>query len=218
MTGYKRNQIVAAVSAVLEPGLPEPSSELRTKLKRLLDTDRSMGRNLRSNDPEKESYAFYSDDPPGSGVEIWFSAYEAFALLNGIQLMQHGWPQGFAASVLRRVRVPLETEHARILMLDRKSLFDKDALRRSIRVGSAVFDNTDPVLLTIVSGHGLAHNEQDRPVACSVHRGTDSAMNWILQVTRGIGGGSSMFEQATNAHALAMQLERTHPQRRGRTS
>jgi uncharacterized protein (DUF1778 family) len=29
--------------------------------------------------------------------------------------MEHGWPQGFAVSIIRRVRLDLESEHARIL-------------------------------------------------------------------------------------------------------
>jgi hypothetical protein len=102
MTGYKRNQVEEAISGVLEPTSPEPSSELRTQLKRLLDTDRSFGRSPRSDNAERANYAFYSDDAPGSGIEVWFSEYEAFALVNGLFLMRHGWPQSFAVSVMRR--------------------------------------------------------------------------------------------------------------------
>src|SRR5437879_5179055 len=142
MPAFKRNQVEAAISAVLEPRSAEPSAELRIRLKRLLETDRALGRNLRSSDPEKSNYAFYSADPPGSGVEIWFSRYEAFALLNGLQLMQHGWPQSFPVSVLRRVRVELEREHNRILTMDKKSLFDQNTIRRNARPGDAAFNVT----------------------------------------------------------------------------
>ena len=215
---YKRNQVLAAISRVLEPNLREPSSDLRTRLKRLMNLDRSLGRNPRSNVPEKVNYAFYSADPPGTGVEIWFSGYEAFALLNALQLMQHSWPQSFAVSVLRLVRADLEKEHARVLKLDKASLFDQRAVWQNLKAGDAVFDNTDPVLLTIVSSHGRTRDEEDRPMACSVHRGTDKAMNWAMSAIRGKGGGFSMFEQTSAAHSLAMQLERTKPQSRGRTS
>ena len=47
------------------------------------------------------------------GADILFTEYEAFALLNGLRIMAHGWPQGFAVSIMRRVRVDLEREHAR---------------------------------------------------------------------------------------------------------
>jgi predicted DNA-binding transcriptional regulator YafY len=54
-------------------------------------------------------------------VEVWFSEYEAFALLNGLRLMAHGWPQGVAVTLMRRVRSELEKQHARILNQDLKS-------------------------------------------------------------------------------------------------
>ena len=70
MLQYKRNQVEEAVSGVLEPKSHGPTSELRTRLKRLLETDRALGRTARSSDPELANYAFYSADPPGSGVEV----------------------------------------------------------------------------------------------------------------------------------------------------
>ena len=93
---YKRNQIEEAISKLLEPVSLEPSSDLRTRLKRLLETDRALGRSLRSTDPGRAHYAFYSADAAGSGVEVWFSEYETFALLNALRLMGHSWPQSFA--------------------------------------------------------------------------------------------------------------------------
>src|SRR5262244_2966091 len=40
---------------------------------------------------------------------------ETFALANGLRIAEHGWPQSFAVSIIRRARVDLEREHARIL-------------------------------------------------------------------------------------------------------
>ena len=57
---------------------------------------------------ERANFAFYSLDAPGRGGENWFSDYDAFALLIGLQLMRHGWTQGFAVAVLRRVKPELE--------------------------------------------------------------------------------------------------------------
>src|SRR5262249_52657130 len=104
MLTYKRNQVEAAISRLLRPGSKEPTLELRVRLKRLLETDRAHGRVARSTDPTRANYAFYSADAPGSGGDVWFSGYEAFALLIGIRLMGHGWPQGSAVSVMRLVR------------------------------------------------------------------------------------------------------------------
>ena len=112
---FKRNQVEEAIALVLKPGSTRPSSEMRIKLKRLLETDRGLGRNKRSADPERAHFAFHSTVGPGRGVENWFSEYEAFALLIGLRLMRLGWPQGLAVAVLRRVKPALETHHARIL-------------------------------------------------------------------------------------------------------
>src|SRR5262249_2690653 len=204
---YKRNQVEAAISKVLEPTAAAPSPDLRTRLKRLLDTDRTMGRAARSNDPDKNNFAFYSDEPPGRGVEIWFSEYETFALMVALMLMQHGWTQSFAVFVLRRVRTDLKRQHTRVLRLDKAELFDQDAIYRKTKAGDPAFTNNDPVLLTIVSVHGRQRNEESKPVACEVHRGMQEAQGWATNSVKGKGGGWSMFEITSIAHQLADQLE-----------
>jgi hypothetical protein len=215
MVAYKRNQVEEAISRVLEPRAPERSAEVRTRLKRLLETDRALGRVVRSTDPERCNYAFYSADAPGSGVEIWFSDYEAFALLNGLRLMTHGWPQGFAVSVMRRVRPEMEKQLARILKQDRSQLFDQDALRRNAREGDMAFDNADPVLLTIVSKTGTAHGEPE-PIACAICRGPNEAMRFYSN--EGGLGAFTMFELVGPAWRFMDELAKTEPQPRGRSS
>jgi hypothetical protein len=189
---------------------------LRTRIKRLLETDRALGLNPRSSDPEKANFAFFRDTAPGSGFEVWFSAYEAFALLLGLQLMAHNWPQRFVISVLRRVRPEMEKEHDRILKLDQKELFDPKAIERARRPGSHAFDTLHPAFLVIVSHHGLSADQEDRPYACSVKPDLGCATQWILKTTKGVGGGSTMFELTTMAHPLARALENARPQNRGR--
>jgi hypothetical protein len=215
MPQYKRNQVEEAISDLLEPRSQEPSTELRTRLKRLLETDRAFGRVPRANDPERVNYAFYSDDPPGSGVEVWFSAYEAFALLNGLLLMGHGWTQSFAVSVMRRVRSELERQHARILRQDANKLFDQEAIRREAREGDTAFDVTDPVLLAIVSKSGVARKDEEAPQECAVCRGSQAAIKFASEASKGIGAWT-MIELAGVAHKFANTLARIEPIRRGR--
>src|SRR5262245_27891753 len=112
---YKRNQIEEAISLMFEERSAEPSSTLRTRIKRLLDADRALGRNSRAKDPLLASYAFYGDDSPGRGADVLFSDYEAFALLLGMQMLNHNWPQSFAVETLRRHRPRLESTHQDIL-------------------------------------------------------------------------------------------------------
>jgi hypothetical protein len=112
---YKRNQVEEAIARIFAPKSEEPPSELRTRIKRLLELDRSIGRKPRSKDAEEANFGFFSAAAPGTGADISFSEYEAFALLNALRILGHGWPQGFAVSVLRRERADLERKHARIL-------------------------------------------------------------------------------------------------------
>jgi hypothetical protein len=92
---YKRNQIEEAIARISVSNYQKPPSELRTRIKRLLELDRSMGRKLRSKDPEEANFGFFSEEAPGTGADISFSEYDAFALLNALRIMGHGWPQGF---------------------------------------------------------------------------------------------------------------------------
>jgi len=209
---FKRNQVEAAIGRRLEPGSTKPTSELRTRLKRLLETDRALGRNKRSGDPARVNFAFYSGDAPGRGVENWFSSYEAFALLTGLHLMQHGWPQGFAVAVLRRVRPELETEHERILQLDPALLFDQEQIRRNARPGDPAVDNTDPVFLVIISQDAL---DGSRSVKAAVCRGHDECMRFVRSES---GRAWTTFELVNSAHGLFRELAKTKPSKRGRGS
>jgi hypothetical protein len=131
------NRSKSTIARVFAPNCEKPSSELRTRIKRLLELDRSIGRSLQKN-AERANFGFFSEKAPGTGAVIFalgiypgpkplfsFSEYEAFALLNGLRIMKHGWPQGFAVSIMRRVRLGLEREHARILRQYPGKLFDQ---------------------------------------------------------------------------------------------
>jgi hypothetical protein len=213
MRAFKRNQVEEAISAVLEPRSLGLNPELRARLKRLLEADRALGRDPRSSIAERANYAFFGAEPPGTGVEVEFSGYDAFALLNGLRLMGHKWPQGFAVSIMRRVRPDLEKEHRRILGQDEKELFDQEAIRRNAKPGAMAVDNTDPVFLTIVSRSG-ANGEGDN-FDCAIRQGVREAMAFHWK-PRPHAGAFSMFELATAAHWLSKALARTEPRHRGR--
>jgi hypothetical protein len=212
MLEYKRNQVEEAISHLLEPKSLQPTQGLRTKVKRLLEADRAAHASEGDNGGD---FAFFSAEPPGRGVEIWFSSYEAFALLTGLRLMGHGWPQGQAVSVMRGVRSALEEEHGRILLQDPNWLFDQEAIRKNARAGDHAFDNQDPVLLTIVSGAVNRSGQQAAPPACKICRGPAEAQAFFQEAS-GMSGAMTMFELTTLAHRLAWELAKTEPRSRGR--
>jgi len=212
MVRYKRNQVEEAISHLLEPKSSQPTPGLRTKLKRLLETDRALPNSEGANGA---GFAFFGAKPPGRGVEIWFSSYEAFALLNGLRLMGHGWPQALAVSVMRRVRPALEEQHRRILLQDPNWLFDQEAIRKNARPGDHAFDNQDPVLLTIVSG-SADPGQQGAPPECEICQGPAAAQTFFREVSKGR-GALTMFELTTLAHRLVLELAKTEPRSRGRS-
>jgi hypothetical protein len=208
---YKRSQLESAIAGLLEPGSKVPSVTLQTRIKRLLELDRKLGRKPRSQDVEDRNFAFFSAESPGRGADISFSEYEAFALLTGLRIMGHGWPQGVAVSVLRRVRPELEREHARILRQDPDQLFDWEAIRKNARAGDLAVDNTDPVFLTMVSRARTPDREETNPWA--VCRGLKAVFEFRNKMA---GGSFTVWEIVTLAHRFAEQLRQTEPRRRGR--
>ncbi|MGZ6252929.1 MAG: hypothetical protein ACXWM1_07665 [Candidatus Binataceae bacterium] len=210
---YKRNQIEEAIARIVAPDSAEPPSELRTRIKRLLELDRSIGRKRRSKDAEEANFAFFSGEAPGTGADISFSEYDAFALSNALRIMEHGWPQGFAVAMMRRVRPALETEHARILRQDPDKLFDLEAIRAAAHPGDIAADNTDPVYLTLASKGQRPLNEIQAAPFSAVCRG----LGKVSEFSRNVGASSvSMFEVVTLAHRLHEALMKTKPRRRGR--
>jgi hypothetical protein len=211
---YKRNQVEEAIARIFYPNRQKRPLELRTPIKRLLELDRSMSRKIQSKDAEEANFAFFSEEAPGTGADISFSEYEAFALLNGLRIMNHGWPQSFAVSIMRRVRLDLEREHARILRQDPDKLFDWEATRAKARSGDIAAENTDPVYLTVASKTQHTPDEA-QALLCAVCRGYEKVNRFRHHV-----GASSvtMFEVATLTHSLHKELMKTAPSRRGRGS
>lgn len=212
MNTYKRNQVEEAIARLAGEKDSKPTAALRTRIKRLLDTDRNLGRRVRSKDPEENQYAFYSEDAPGKGVEIWFSEYEAFAVLLGLRLLAHGWPQAFVVSVLRRERADLETQHRRILRQDPNELFDINEIMKTAVEGALAFNNADPVFLVIVSPTMSTKDDLEH-LSTAVCHGQQAAGRFQKQKEA---VSTSFIELATPVHSLHAALVQSEPRKRGR--
>jgi hypothetical protein len=184
---------------------------MRTRLKRLLETDRGLGRSKRSAYPERANFSFHSMDAPGRGLENWFTGYEAFALLTGLRLMRDGWPQGLVVAVLRRVKPDLERHHARILRQDATAISNET--RRRAKPGDLAVSNTDPVFLMINSKD---HEDRLGSNPAAICRGQAELVRFIT----GSGPGQTwtVMELGTSIHALSSALAKTLPRKRGRGS
>jgi hypothetical protein len=209
---YKRNQVEEAIGKVLQPGSEKISSILRSRIRRLLETDRRLKHSRRSTNPERANLAFFSKAMPGRGGENRFSEYEAFSLLLALRLMQDRFPQGFVVPLLRRIRPELEKEHARILKQNSALIFDQETIRQRATPGDMALETTSPVFLSFLSAH-KDHHHSSSPVA--VCRSLEDAIRFVR--SQGLGRTVTSFELATSAHHLSAALANTEPSRRGRS-
>ena len=213
MTEFKLNQLQEAIFRTL--GAKDTRvDELKLRLKRLLVTDRRLGRGKRSENRADRRYAFYSHKPLGSGVEVMFSGYEAFALMAALIVLEHGIPQAKVVSILQAVRSDLEAAHRETLEKDPKALFDQQAVQAMARPAMIAVDNTAPVFLAFVkldAGQGRVR------AIISVCRGHEELVKFIKEHSVP-GSGATHFELARLMHTLADNLSQTRPVKRGRST
>jgi hypothetical protein len=214
---FKRNQVEEAIFRTLGARDERRVDELKLRLKRLLVTDRRSGRRRRSGDKVGRRYAFYSQEPPGSGVEVMFSGYEAFALLAAIMLLEHGIPQAVVVSILRQVRGDLEAAHTEGLQKDPEALFDPQALRAMAKPGMIATDNTDPVFLAFVNLSESKIGDRRVRSAITVCRGHRELSAFVKKHSVP-GLGATFFEFVGLMHRLASNLAQTRPVKRGRST
>ena len=211
---YKRNQIEEAIFRTFG-AREERRNELKFRIKRLLVTDRRLGRNVKSAKEEDQHYAFFDQEPPGSGKEIMFTAYQAFALLAAVILLEHGLPQASVVRVLRRVRRQFAAAHADIMRKDPRTLFDQRAILAQAKPGMIASNNTDPVFLVFVRLTASSVDEQNGGSAVAVCRGPAQLQAFIKRHSVP-GTGATFFEFVSPMHALAAHLSQTVAVKRGR--
>jgi hypothetical protein len=207
---YKRNQIEQAIVRTLGAD-GERVGDLKLKIKRLLVTDRRLSHRPRG---KLNHYAFFNVRPQGSGVEVKFSGYEAFAVLAALLILEHGVPQAKVVSILREIRSDLEAAHQEVLQRDPRVLFDPRSIQARARAGMLVVDNIAPVFLAFVKldvGKGRVH------AFISVCRGLEELSKFVKE--RSVpGSGATHFEFTRLMHTLAGHLSQTRPSKRGRST
>jgi hypothetical protein len=204
---YKRNQVEEAISGTLGERSARPSSTLRTRLKRLLDLDRGLKRAPRSTDPERSNFAFYSSEPLGKGSEASFSAADVCALLVGVRMLEHGWPQNFVVYTLRRIRADLARRHELILM---SPPFKKTP--KQPQAGDLALTHPDSAFLLIVSDGRTSDGTSEGPYARLFDNQTEA---FAFQMQK-VGRSCSWFGLEGPARTLHQNLLRSLPRPRGR--
>jgi hypothetical protein len=211
MDGSKRNQVEEALIPTLSVG-DTRISDLKTKVKRLLITDRRLGRGKQGG--AHFGYAFYSHKPLGSDVEVLFSAYESFALIAALVLLDHGIPQAKVVSILREVRPDLEAADRETLQKDRKALFARQTVRELARPGMIAVDNIAPAFLVFVKVNARKGMVRATVSVCPGH---DELVKFLKEYAVP-GSGATHFEVTRLICILVDNLLKTRPIKRSRST
>jgi hypothetical protein len=216
MKRYKRNQVEEAIFETFGAKSAR-IDQLRFRFKRLLAADRNLRQRRKSRGENHRHYGFYSAKPQGSGVEVMFSGYEAFALLAAIMLLEHGLPQAGVVKIMRQVRRSLESAYAQTLKEDPAALFDEEAVMAGAKTGMIATDNVHPVFLAFATDSSSSVDNQIAGSPVAVCQGDAELMEFIKR--NAIHGRvATIFEFVRLMHTLTANLSQTRAAKRGRVA
>jgi hypothetical protein len=215
MIGFKANQVQQSIFRTLGAD-GERAREIKFRLQRLRAADRNLGRQPRSPNKADRVYAFFGDDPPGTGVDILFTSYEAFALLAAIMLLEHGLPQTTVVKLMRQIRGELQVAHAQTLEQDSSELFDQNAIRAHAQSGMIAFDSTAPVILVFIKLTGSSADSQCTGTIASICR-NNLQLGQFMKKYSSPGTGFSIFDFSRLIHLFEENLSETRAMKRGRS-
>jgi hypothetical protein len=211
---YRAGQLAEAIFLTVGAA-DERAAEVKFRIKRLLAADRALGLRPKSREKAELHYAFFDGPPPGTGADVLFDEYGAFALFAGIRLLEHGLPQLAVVKLLRRIRRPFQEAHTKNLAKDAQALFDQKKIDANSRPGQLAFDSTSPVILIFMSLTGSSVDKAAHPVG-RIYDNERDMMAFILK--QGPGKGFAIFEFSRAIHDLSRNLFQTVPVKRGRAA
>jgi hypothetical protein len=113
---YRRGQVEWALwrmSTIDRQAPKEPSPVFRNRIKRLLEIDRTGA--SEASRKGKGQLAFSEDRPEGTGFDVAFTAYDAFILALGLDLLRMGFVQSEVVMLMNFLRPRLGKTFGRIL-------------------------------------------------------------------------------------------------------
>jgi hypothetical protein len=205
---FKLNQVQEAIALTIDRRVVL-RNEQKVRLKRLLLTDRRLGRPPKSRRFGGQHYAFYSDEAPGSGIEVMFTSYEVFAQLTALKLLEHGLPPIRVVEVMTEIRGQLAEAHAQILAKDSSALLDDDTIKAQAKPRS-----TDEIFLVTATFPPSSQRDKNGGSAVRICRGQAECMDFLLRQSPA-GTAATLFPLARLMISLAENLSQVRPVKRG---
>ncbi len=109
---YKRGQVEWSLyrfAIFLRDAGDKPPKAFLTRIKRLLEIDRA-------DREEGGKFAFIEDAPQGQGVDVVFTAFDAFCLALALDLLDAGFKQSEVVFLMRHIRQDLREEYDWIML------------------------------------------------------------------------------------------------------
>ena len=109
---YKRGQVEWSLyrfATLLRDAGDKPPKAFLTRIKRLLEIDRA-------DREEGGKFAFIEDAPQGQGVDVVFTAFDAFCLALALDLLDAGFKQSEVVFLMRHIRQDLREEYDWIML------------------------------------------------------------------------------------------------------
>ena len=216
MREFKANQLRQAIATTLGAE-GKRTDEIELRIKRLIAADRKLGRRPRSSNVVERHYAFYDGESLGTGADILFTEFEAFALLAAILLLEHGLPQTTVVKLLRQARHQLQDAHADSLRKDPNKIFDEKTILAKARPGMLAFETTEPVILVFAKLTGSSFDDPKAVAPAKIYSNQLELVEFMKQ-HRSAGTAISIFEWAKLIHVLHYNLGQSKPVPRGRAS
>jgi len=204
---FKRNQVEEAISRTIGERSTAPSATLKARLKRLLDVDRNL--KVASSKSANAPFAFYSKGSGGSGTEIRFSTADVCALLIGVRMLEHGWPQNLVVNSLRQIRRDLARRPEQILARPIRQQKSEPP-----QAGEMNLAHPESDFLLVVSDSGRSSGSSGEPY---LRLFDNQSQAFAFQMEK-VGRSCSWFSLEGPARILNEHLLNTQPRRRGRGS
>ena len=222
---YKRDQVEQAIGIVsgnIRPSqTPGAFNRIKIELKRLLDRDRKQAQETPKGAPVRQ--AFHSAPPPGRGIDVIYTAYEAFALLTALRLMRAGLPQSTAVRFLRDLREPLAGFHYETLQLSLQQLrpdIEQGERLRLVRDGFLVRSVEQMAYLMALADERAEQfdlpSPPEAPVSGNICRSLDQLHDRLRWASHE-GCPLIVVELVNAAHQLAYHLSQIPARPRGRS-